>query len=84
MSYLCRVTGTMRLLLSILCVFGMLLTPAVQAQEAVQTEQAGCPIIKVAAERLPDLNIPRSGHSVFVATPARFEHSTQRTLGIRR
>ena len=67
MSYLCRVTGTMRLLLSILCVFGMLLTPAVQAQEAVQTEQAGCPIIKVAAERLPDLNIPRSGHSVFVA-----------------
>lgn len=57
----------MRLLLSILCVFGMLLTPAVQAQEAVQTEQAGCPIIKVAAERLPDLNIPRSGHSVFVA-----------------
>ena len=67
MSYLCRVTGTMRLLLSILCVFGMLLTPAVQVQEAVQTEQAGCPIIKVAAERLPDLNIPRSGHSVFVA-----------------
>ena len=57
----------MRLLLSILCAFGMLLTPAVQAQEAIQTEQAGCPIIKVAAERLPDMNIPRSGHSAFIA-----------------
>lgn len=57
----------MRFLLSTLCVFGMLLNPAVQAQEAVQTEQAGCPIVKVDAERMPDLNIPRSGHSAFIA-----------------
>ena len=45
----------------------MLLTSAVQAKEAVQTEQAECPIVKVDAERLPDLNIPRSGHTVFIA-----------------
>ena len=57
----------MRLLLSILCVFGTLMTPAVLAQEAVQTDQAGCSIVKVATERLPDLNIPRSGHTVFIA-----------------
>lgn len=46
---------------------GLLLTPVVQAQEAVQTEQSGCPIVRVEAERLPDLNIPRSGHSAFIA-----------------
>ena len=57
----------MRLLLSILCVFGTLMPPAVHAQEAVQTEQSGCPIVKVATERLPDLNIPRSGHTAFIA-----------------
>ena len=57
----------MRLLLSILCMFGTLTTPAVLAQEAVQTDQAGCSIVKVATERLPDLNIPRSGHTVFIA-----------------
>lgn len=37
----------------------MLLTTAVQAQEAVQTEQPGCPMVKIEAERLPDLNMPR-------------------------
>ena len=57
----------MRFLLSILCVLGMLLNPAVQAQEAAQAEQAGCPTVKVDAERMPDLNIPRSGHTAFVA-----------------
>ena len=46
---------------------GLLLTSSVQAQEAVPTEQAGCPIVRVEAERLPDLNIPRSGHSAFIA-----------------
>ena len=39
--------------------YGMLLPPAVQAKGAVQTEQTRCPIVKVVAERLPDLNIPR-------------------------
>lgn len=57
----------MRLLLSFFCVFGMLMPSAVQAQEAVQTEQTGCPIVKVTTERLPDLNIPRSGHTAFIA-----------------
>ena len=28
--------------------------------------QGACPIVKIEAIRLPDLNIPRSGHSVFV------------------
>ena len=46
---------------------GLLPTSSVQAQEAVPTEQAGCPIVRVEAERLPDLNIPRSGHSAFIA-----------------
>jgi len=46
---------------------GLLLSADIQAQEAVQTEQAGCPIVRVEAERLPDLNIPRSGHTAFVA-----------------
>ena len=46
---------------------GLLLTPVVQAQEAVPTEQRGCPIVRIEAERLPDLNIPRSGHSAFIA-----------------
>ena len=46
---------------------GLLLTLSVQAQQAVPTEQAGCPIVRVEAERLPDLNIPRSGHSAFIA-----------------
>ena len=48
-------------------VLGMLLTLAVQVQGAVQTEQAECPLVKIEAERLPDLNIPRSGHSAFIA-----------------
>ncbi len=46
---------------------GLLPTSSVQAQEAVPTEQAGCPIVRVEAERLSDLNIPRSGHSAFIA-----------------
>ncbi len=45
----------------------MLLIPVMQAKAAVQTEQAGCPVVRVEAERLSDLNIPRSGHSVFIA-----------------
>ena len=46
---------------------GLLLSADIQAQEAVPTEQVGCPIVRVEAERLPDLNIPRSGHSAFIA-----------------
>ena len=46
---------------------GLLPTSSVQAQEAVPTEQAGCPIVRVEAERLPNLKIPRSGHSAFIA-----------------
>lgn len=45
----------------------MLLIPAMQAKAAVQTEQAGCPVVRVEAERLSDLNVPRSGHSAFIA-----------------
>lgn len=52
---------------TILWVLGLLLTPVVQAQEVVPTEQTGCPIVRIEAERLPDLNIPRSGHSAFIA-----------------
>ena len=45
----------------------MLLIPVMQAKAAVQNEQAGCPVVRVEAERLSDLNIPRSGHSAFIA-----------------
>ena len=57
----------MRHLLFFLWVLGILLTPAVQAKVTDQTELTGCPIVKIEAERLPDLNIPRSGHSAFIA-----------------
>ena len=45
----------------------MLLTLAVHAEGAVQTERGACPVAKIVSERLPDLNIPRSGHSAFIA-----------------
>lgn len=44
---------------TILWVLGILLTTAVQAEEAVQAEQVGCSMVKIEAERLPDLTIPR-------------------------
>jgi hypothetical protein len=30
-------------------------------------DKALCPIVKVNAERLPELNIPRAGHNMFYA-----------------
>lgn len=30
-------------------------------------DKVKCPVVKVEVERLPDMNVPRSGHSVFVA-----------------
>ena len=29
-------------------------------------DKVQCPVVKVEAERLPDMNIPRSGHSAFL------------------
>ncbi len=29
-------------------------------------EKANCPVVRVEAERLPDMNIPRSGHSALL------------------
>lgn len=57
----------MRHLLFILWMLGILLPSAIQAKETDQSELTGCPIVKIEAERLSDLNIPRSGHSAFVA-----------------
>lgn len=34
--------------------------------QKIIAQDGGCPIVKVEAKRLPDLNIPRSGHSAFV------------------
>lgn len=56
----------MRPLLPLVLMLGILLTPVVQAQKAVQTAQTDCPVVRVEAQQLPDLNVPRSGHSVFV------------------
>jgi hypothetical protein len=33
---------------------------------AQNKQEAACPVVKLEAERLPDLNIPRSGHSIVV------------------
>ena len=33
----------------------------------VAQQQDACPVIKLEAERLPDLNIPRAGHALFYA-----------------
>lgn len=35
-------------------------------QNVCADDNKTCPIIKIEAERLPDLNVPRSGHSAFV------------------
>ena len=41
---------------------------SVQTVVPAQNEQeAACPVVKLEAERLPDLNIPRSGHSIVAA-----------------
>ena len=53
--------------LSFLWILGILLASTVQAKAAVQAEQEGCPIVRIEAEHLPNLNIPRSGHSAFIA-----------------
>ena len=53
--------------LSFLWILGILLASTVQAKAAVQAEQEGCPIIRIEVEHLPSLNIPRSGHSAFIA-----------------
>ena len=34
--------------------------------QKANAEDKKCPLVKVEAERLPDLNVPRSGHSAFV------------------
>ena len=36
----------------------------------VAQQQEACPVIKLEAERLPDLNIPRAGHALFYARSA--------------
>jgi len=33
---------------------------------AIMTAMAGCPEVKLKVKRLPDLNVPRAGHAVFV------------------
>ena len=53
--------------LSFLWILGILLASTVQAKATVQAEQEGCPIIRIEVEHLPNLNIPRSGHSAFIA-----------------
>ena len=42
------------------------LTALQTASLAKDNAQAACPVVKIEAVRLPDLNMPRSGHSVFV------------------
>lgn len=43
----------------------LLLCAIVADASAAVGEDGGCPVIHIVPERLPDLNIPRAGHSVF-------------------
>ena len=45
----------------------LFLLPTAAIGGTADTIPSGCPIVKVEAERLPDLNIPRAGHKVLVA-----------------
>lgn len=53
------------LCLFILCLIGIGYMPKILGSET--RPNSSCPIVKVKTERLSDLNIPRSGHSAFVA-----------------
>ena len=37
------------------------------ATTVAYSEEAECPMVRIAPERLPDLNVPRHGHSIFYA-----------------
>ena len=45
----------------------MFLLPSVAMGTETDTIPSDCPIVKVEVERLPDLNIPRASHQVFMA-----------------
>lgn len=45
----------------------LFLLPTAASGASADTIPLGCPIVKMEAERLPDLNIPRAGHKVLVA-----------------
>ena len=49
----------------LLCLVATLPTVAQRLREGASEEMQPCPIVKMQVERLPDLNIPRIGHSVF-------------------
>jgi len=51
------------IILSILCCLTALLSLAAQPGGK---GAASCPVVKIEAERLPDLNVPRSGHSILL------------------
>lgn len=48
-------------------IIGILALLPLSAQNRMegQKEQDTCPVIKIESERLPDMNIPRSGHTIF-------------------
>ena len=52
-----------------LCFVAVLLAMSVKVFSTTDSisSQKACPIVRIEAEQLPDLNIPRSGHSAFVA-----------------
>lgn len=52
----------------LLLAFALLLSLPVSAVAAGKTaEQSSCPMVRIEAERLPDLNVPRGCHSLFLA-----------------
>lgn len=55
----------MRRIFHLICYMIILLFPL--HVSGVMAENPTCPIVKVELERLPDLNVPRSGHTLFCA-----------------
>ena len=61
-------TNSVKILKAVLlyALFAMLPSATLADEKVVHAGDKTCPIIKIEAEQLPDLNIPRSGHSAFM------------------
>ena len=54
----------MRQSIHLVALLAALLMSSTSAADGV--EKANCPVVRVEAERLPDMNVPRSGHSALL------------------
>ena len=54
----------MRQRIHLILLFVALLTTSKSAADGV--DKLNCPVVRIEAERLPDMNVPRSGHSAIL------------------